>query len=134
MWRQELQTLCDFPDVTDISIKQANKEGATESRVVTINKQDGKNLVNSSKYECHMHCLFIFTLSGPDRILFMCSVVGFHSLQELEFPTLSEALSFVTLIDGYYRLTTDAHHYLCKEVAPPRLVEAIASHCHGPIS
>uniref|UniRef100_A0A7N6AKU8 Tyrosine-protein kinase n=1 Tax=Anabas testudineus TaxID=64144 RepID=A0A7N6AKU8_ANATE len=94
---QELQTLCDFPDVTDISIKQASKEGAAECRVVTINKQDGKNL-------------------------------------ELEFPTLSEALSFVSLIDGYYRLTTDAHHYLCKEVAPLRLVEAISSRCHGPIS
>lgn len=59
---------------------------------------------------------------------------GFHMFQELEFPSLSEALSFVSLIDGYYRLTTDAHHYLCKEVAPPRLVEAIASHCHGPTS
>lgn len=42
---QELQILCDFPDVTDISIKQGSKEGAAESRVVTINKQDGKNLV-----------------------------------------------------------------------------------------
>uniref|UniRef100_A0A667XE84 Tyrosine-protein kinase n=1 Tax=Myripristis murdjan TaxID=586833 RepID=A0A667XE84_9TELE len=94
---EELQTLCDFPDVTDVSIKQASKEGAVESRVVTINKQDGKNL-------------------------------------ELEFPSLAEALSFVSLIDGYYRLTTDAHHYLCKEVAPPRIVEAITSHCHGPIS
>lgn len=43
---QELQSLFDFPDVTDISVKQASKEGATESRVVTVNKQDGKNLVN----------------------------------------------------------------------------------------
>uniref|UniRef100_A0A669BX01 Tyrosine-protein kinase n=1 Tax=Oreochromis niloticus TaxID=8128 RepID=A0A669BX01_ORENI len=94
---QELQTLCDFPDVTNISIKQANKDSTAESRVVTINKQDGKNL-------------------------------------ELEFPSLLEALSFVSLVDGYYRLTTDAHHYLCKEVAPPRLVEAISSHCHGPIT
>uniref|UniRef100_A0A673WE61 Tyrosine-protein kinase n=1 Tax=Salmo trutta TaxID=8032 RepID=A0A673WE61_SALTR len=95
--QQDLQTYCDFPDVTDISIKQANKEGSMESRVVTINKQDGKTL-------------------------------------ELEFNCLSEALSFISLIDGYYRLTTDAHHYLCKEVAPPALVEAITSHCHGPIS
>ncbi|KAF3851380.1 hypothetical protein F7725_013152 [Dissostichus mawsoni] len=94
---EELQTLCDFSDVIDMSIKQAIKEGAAESRVVTITKQDGKNL-------------------------------------ELEFPSLYEALSFVSLIDGYYRLTTDAHHFLCKEVAPPRLVEAIASHCQGPIS
>lgn len=45
---QELQNLCDFPDVTDISIKHASKEGATESRVVTINKQDGKNLVSEA--------------------------------------------------------------------------------------
>uniref|UniRef100_A0A8C4I4M8 Tyrosine-protein kinase n=1 Tax=Dicentrarchus labrax TaxID=13489 RepID=A0A8C4I4M8_DICLA len=64
----------------------------------------------------------------------MSNSVFFCIFQELEFPSLSEALSFVSLIDGYYRLTTDAHHYLCKEVAPPRLVEAIASHCHGPIS
>ncbi|MEQ2201088.1 hypothetical protein XENOCAPTIV_007371 [Xenoophorus captivus] len=54
--------------------------------------------------------------------------------EELEFPNLFEALSFASLIDGYYRLTTDAHHYLCKEVAPPRLVEAVSCHCHGPIS
>ncbi|XP_061881048.1 tyrosine-protein kinase JAK2 [Entelurus aequoreus] len=94
---QELQTLCDFPEVVDIGIKQANKEATSESRMVTINKQDGKIL-------------------------------------ELEFSSLSEALSFVSLIDGHYRLTTDAHHYLCKEVAPPRLVDAIASHCHGPVS
>uniref|UniRef100_A0A803Y5P7 Tyrosine-protein kinase n=1 Tax=Meleagris gallopavo TaxID=9103 RepID=A0A803Y5P7_MELGA len=44
-----------------------------------------------------------------------------------------EALSFVSLIDGYYRLTADAHHYLCKEVAPPSVLENIQSNCHGPI-
>ena len=59
---------------------------------------------------------------------------GFSPSQDLEFPNLAEALSFVSLIDGYCRLTTDAHHYLCREVAPPRLMEAIHSHCHGPIS
>ncbi|KAJ3605957.1 hypothetical protein NHX12_028000, partial [Muraenolepis orangiensis] len=53
---------------------------------------------------------------------------------ELEFPSLSEALSFVSLVDGYYRLVADVHHYLCKEVAPPRLLEAIRSYCHGPVS
>ncbi|KAG7278261.1 hypothetical protein CRUP_036338 [Coryphaenoides rupestris] len=93
----ELQILCDFPDVTDISVKRANKEAGGESQVVTINKTDGKS-------------------------------------RDLEFPSLAEALSFVSLIDGYCRLTTDAHHYLCREVVPPRLMEAILSHCHGPIS
>ncbi|XP_051750193.1 tyrosine-protein kinase JAK2 [Ctenopharyngodon idella] len=53
---------------------------------------------------------------------------------ELVFSTSMEALSFVSLIDGYYRLTTDAHHYLCKDVVPPHLLEAIESYCHGPIS
>ncbi|XP_012992461.1 tyrosine-protein kinase JAK2a [Esox lucius] len=92
-----LQAYCDFPEVIDISIKQANKDGSIESRIVTINRQDNQTL-------------------------------------ELEFHSLSEALSFVSLVDGYYRLTADAHHYLCKETAPPRLLEAIQSYCHGPVS
>ncbi|XP_030005068.1 tyrosine-protein kinase JAK2a isoform X2 [Sphaeramia orbicularis] len=88
---------CDFQAVIDISIKQANKEGSVESRIVTLTTQDNKVL-------------------------------------ELEFHSLSEALSFVSLVDGYYRLVSDAHHYLCKEVAPPRLLECIQSYCHGPVS
>uniref|UniRef100_A0A3B1ILK7 Tyrosine-protein kinase n=1 Tax=Astyanax mexicanus TaxID=7994 RepID=A0A3B1ILK7_ASTMX len=94
---KDLQTYCDFPHVIDISIRQASKEGSNKSRVVSINKQDGKTL-------------------------------------ELEFSSHAEALSFVSLIDGYYRLTVDAHYYLCKDTAPPRLLEAIENYCHGPIS
>uniref|UniRef100_A0AAY4DW83 Tyrosine-protein kinase n=2 Tax=Denticeps clupeoides TaxID=299321 RepID=A0AAY4DW83_9TELE len=95
--KKDLQTYCDFPEIIDISIKQANREGSNESRIVTINRQDNQTL-------------------------------------ELEFHSLDEGLSFVSLIDGYYRLTADAHHYLCKEVAPPRLLEGIQSFCHGPVS
>lgn len=57
----------------------------------------------------------------------------FALTQEVEFPTLREALSFMALVDGYYRLTADAHHYFCKEVAPPRLLEDMENQCHGPI-
>ncbi|XP_008322623.1 tyrosine-protein kinase JAK2a [Cynoglossus semilaevis] len=95
--KEELQTYCDFPEVIDISIKQSNKEGSADSRIVTLSKQDGKVL-------------------------------------ELEFHSPSEALSFVSLVDGYYRLVADAHHYLCKEVAPPRLLECIQSYFYGPVS
>lgn len=94
---QDLQTYCDFPDIIDVSIKQANKDGSSESRIVTINKQDSKTL-------------------------------------EVEFCSLREALSFVSLIDGYYRLTADAHHYLCKEVVTARMLENIQSNCHGPVT
>ncbi|NXF55815.1 JAK3 kinase, partial [Oceanites oceanicus] len=95
---QSRQHFCDFPDIADISIKQASREGSpVENRVVTLTKTD-------------------------NRVL------------EVEFPTLREARSFVALIDGYYRLTADAHHYFCKEVAPPRLLEDVENQCHGPIS
>ncbi|NXG88353.1 JAK3 kinase, partial [Stercorarius parasiticus] len=78
------QHFCDFPDIADISIKQASREGSpVENRVVTLTKTD-------------------------NRVL------------EVEFPTLREARSFVALIDGYYRLTADAHHYFCKELSPPQ--------------
>lgn len=42
---QELQTYCDFPEMIDISIKQSNKEGSAESRIVTLTKQDNQILV-----------------------------------------------------------------------------------------
>uniref|UniRef100_A0A4W5R6Q6 Tyrosine-protein kinase n=1 Tax=Hucho hucho TaxID=62062 RepID=A0A4W5R6Q6_9TELE len=51
-----------------------------------------------------------------------------------EFQTVTEALSFVSLVDGYFRLTTDSSHYFCQDVAPPSLLEDIESHCHGPIT
>lgn len=44
-----------------------------------------------------------------------------------------EARSFISLLDGYYRLTADAHHYLCHDVAPPRVLLNEANGLHGPI-
>uniref|UniRef100_A0A8C1KEH2 Tyrosine-protein kinase n=1 Tax=Cyprinus carpio TaxID=7962 RepID=A0A8C1KEH2_CYPCA len=46
---------------------------------------------------------------------------------------LLQARSLVSLLDGYFRLTTDAHHYLCHEVAPPRVVLSVTNDLHGPI-
>ncbi|XP_044057116.1 tyrosine-protein kinase JAK1 [Siniperca chuatsi] len=52
---------------------------------------------------------------------------------ELQMASRAEALSFAALVDGYFRLTVDAHHYLCKEVAPASVVHNIDNGCHGPI-
>ncbi|XP_015221241.2 tyrosine-protein kinase JAK2 [Lepisosteus oculatus] len=95
---QEWQTFCDFPEIIDISIKQARRDRVPlEGRVVTVTRQD-------------------------DRCL------------EAEFQSLTEALSFISLIDGYFRLTTDSSHYFCEEVAPPSLLQDLESRCHGPIT
>nr|AAC00207.1 JAK1 tyrosine kinase [Tetraodon fluviatilis] len=53
---------------------------------------------------------------------------------ELQMASRAESLSFVALVDGYFRLTVDAHHYLCKDVAPASVVRNISNSCHGPIS
>uniref|UniRef100_A0A4W6D9S5 Tyrosine-protein kinase n=1 Tax=Lates calcarifer TaxID=8187 RepID=A0A4W6D9S5_LATCA len=52
---------------------------------------------------------------------------------EMLMASRPEALSFAALVDGYFRLTVDAHHYLCKEVAPASVVHNINDGCHGPI-
>ncbi|XP_066529724.1 non-receptor tyrosine-protein kinase TYK2 [Hoplias malabaricus] len=52
---------------------------------------------------------------------------------DLRLRSSLEARSFVSLLDGYFRLTADAHHYLCHEVAPPRVVFSEANGLHGPI-
>uniref|UniRef100_A0A3P9HEW3 Tyrosine-protein kinase n=1 Tax=Oryzias latipes TaxID=8090 RepID=A0A3P9HEW3_ORYLA len=51
----------------------------------------------------------------------------------VQLASSPEALSFAALVDGYFRLTVDAHHYLCKEVAPASVVNNIRDGCHGPI-
>ncbi|XP_026179361.1 tyrosine-protein kinase JAK2 [Mastacembelus armatus] len=53
---------------------------------------------------------------------------------EARFHSLKEALSFVSLVDGYFRLTTDSSHYFCQDIAPPSILEGIKNHCHGPIT
>ncbi|KAM9358193.1 tyrosine-protein kinase JAK1 [Symphorus nematophorus] len=52
---------------------------------------------------------------------------------ELQMASREEALSFAALVDGYFRLTVDAHHFLCKEVAPASVVHNTNNGCHGPI-
>ncbi|NXE40670.1 JAK1 kinase, partial [Ptilorrhoa leucosticta] len=52
---------------------------------------------------------------------------------ELKLSSHDEALSFTSLVDGYFRLTADAHHYLCTDVAPPLIQHNIKNGCHGPI-
>ena len=54
-------------------------------------------------------------------------------LQEVELRFRAEALAFAALVDGYFRLTVDAHHYLCTEVAPASVVQNLQNGCHGPI-
>lgn len=44
-----------------------------------------------------------------------------------------EAHSFISLLDGYYRLTADAHIYLCRDLAPPRVLLNEANGLHGPM-
>ncbi|XP_021563972.1 non-receptor tyrosine-protein kinase TYK2, partial [Carlito syrichta] len=63
--------------------------------------------------------------------------VGIHRQDnkclELGLPSRAAALSFVALVDGYFRLTADSSHYLCHEVVPPRLVMSIRDGIHGPL-
>lgn len=63
----------------------------------------------------------------------MKSIYSWFAKQEANFHSLKEALSFVSLVDGYFRLTTDSSHYFCLDTAPSSILEGIKNHCHGPI-
>lgn len=55
------------------------------------------------------------------------------SFQDVVLPCPGNALSLVSLVDGYFRLTADSSHYLCHQVAPPRLLMSIQNGIHGPM-
>ncbi|NWR59948.1 TYK2 kinase, partial [Bucorvus abyssinicus] len=63
--------------------------------------------------------------------------VGVHrqdnAALKLLLPSAELALSLVSLLDGYFRLTADSSHYLCHDVAPPRLLMSISNGIHGPM-
>lgn len=63
----------------------------------------------------------------------LCGRTGLLVAQELQLGYREEALAFAALVDGYFRLTVDAHHYLCTEVAPSSVVQNLQNGCHGPI-
>uniref|UniRef100_A0A8C5B9D9 Tyrosine-protein kinase n=1 Tax=Gadus morhua TaxID=8049 RepID=A0A8C5B9D9_GADMO len=68
---------------------------------------------------------------------FCCHLMSFINvavIPEAKFQSVTEALSFVSLVDGYFRLTTDSNHFFCQDIAPYSLLENIENRCHGPIT
>lgn len=80
---QDLQTYCDFPDIIDVSIKQASKEDSSESRIVTIHKQDNKLLVR--------FCFLLF-LDSVMKLLpnfFSCKSKAFSVIKSKPYNTFT---------------------------------------------
>nr|XP_015826305.2 tyrosine-protein kinase JAK2 [Nothobranchius furzeri] len=105
----EWKTFCDFQEIVDINIKSKDQV-LQDSRIITNAdpaSQDSRMVTVTRK---------------DDRCL------------EANFQNLKEALSFVSLVDGYFRLTTDSNHFFCEDVAPPSILEGLYNHCHGPIT
>ncbi|KFM64637.1 Tyrosine-protein kinase hopscotch, partial [Stegodyphus mimosarum] len=53
--------------------------------------------------------------------------------QYLQFNGKPQMHSFVSLLDGYYRLTEKWTFNLCKDLTTPSLIELRAMKCHGPV-
>jgi len=57
----------------------------------------------------------------------------FCCVEVVDFGDRQTALSFVSLLDGYYRLQENYHHHLCKDVESPMVNELRMLRCHGPV-
>lgn len=96
---------------------------------VSVHCQDNKSLVGP-RVGAWQGWGLLWAGCLPDVLSPPCPALG---LQELTLPSRAMALSLVSLVDGYFRLTADSSHYLCREVAPPRLVMSIQDGIHGPL-
>lgn len=126
---------CDFHEITHTVIREAT---------VTIYRQDNKRMVRHKQTPIKPRAGFMGVCVPSTTLLSLSSPHNYNhgdtwplsllfSCQELQMRSRAEALSFAALVDGYFRLTVDAHHYLCKEVAPASVVHNINNGCHGPI-
>uniref|UniRef100_A0A671W3K5 Tyrosine-protein kinase n=1 Tax=Sparus aurata TaxID=8175 RepID=A0A671W3K5_SPAAU len=100
------------------------------------NKQDGKQKNDKNKEAAEGWVNFCDFHEITHTVIKEATVTIYrqdNKRMELQMASKSEALSFAALVDGYFRLTVDAHHFLCKEVAPTSVVHNIDNGCHGPI-
>lgn len=51
----------------------------------------------------------------------------------LKFNSKSAMHSFISVMDGYYRLTCKWTFNICKELYTPSLQKLFAMKCHGPV-
>uniref|UniRef100_A0A8C2HBX5 non-specific protein-tyrosine kinase n=1 Tax=Cyprinus carpio TaxID=7962 RepID=A0A8C2HBX5_CYPCA len=101
-------------------------------------KRDSKKL-SKAAYDAGEDTWTLFSdFNGITHLLIKYSVVTIHKQDnknmELKLASHEEALSFASLVDGYFRLTVDAHHFLCRDVAPISLEKNLREGCHGPIN
>jgi len=61
------------------------------------------------------------------------SCVVRNCFQIIDFKDRQMALSFVSLLDGYYRLQEDYHHHLCEDVESPMITQLRSLRSHGPV-
>ncbi|XP_071342273.1 tyrosine-protein kinase JAK1 [Trachinotus anak] len=100
------------------------------------NKLDGKQKNDKNKEANEGWVVFCDFHEITHTVIKEATVTIFkqdNKRMEMQMAARVEALSFAALVDGYFRLTVDAHHYLSKEVAPASVVHNINNGCHGPI-
>ncbi|XP_043113838.1 tyrosine-protein kinase JAK1-like [Puntigrus tetrazona] len=102
-------------------------------------KRDSKKLSKLASHDAEPDRWTLFSdFNEITHLLIKYSVVTIYKQDnknmELKLASYEEALSFACLVDGYFRLTVDAHHFLCRDVAPVSLENNIREGCHGPIN
>ncbi|XP_029001957.1 tyrosine-protein kinase JAK1 [Betta splendens] len=114
-------------------LTSANAKDKTKSKK---NKLDGKQKDDKKKEAADNWVVFSDFHEITHAVIEEAVVTIYrqdNKRMDLQMSSHAEALSFVALVDGYFRLTVDAHHYLCKDVAPASVVHNINNGCHGPI-
>uniref|UniRef100_A0A8C2Q0N2 non-specific protein-tyrosine kinase n=1 Tax=Cyprinus carpio TaxID=7962 RepID=A0A8C2Q0N2_CYPCA len=102
-------------------------------------KRDSKKLSKVASHDAEEDRWTLFSdFNEITHLLIKYSMVTIHKQDnknmELKLASYEEALSFASLVDGYFRLTVDAHHFLCRDVAPVSLEKNLREGCHGPIN
>uniref|UniRef100_A0A4W4EGP8 Tyrosine-protein kinase n=1 Tax=Electrophorus electricus TaxID=8005 RepID=A0A4W4EGP8_ELEEL len=103
--------------------------GSPACLVLTVGCVQEMDTVEELKHFCDFPEISHIAIMGTN----VCISRQDNYAMDLRLRSSLDARSLVSLLDGYFRLTADAHHYLCHEVAPPRVVLSEANGLHGPI-
>ncbi|XP_061079536.1 non-receptor tyrosine-protein kinase TYK2 [Conger conger] len=91
-------------------------------------QQEGDAPINWNSF-CDFPSIYHIRIAGSR----VCVTLQDNLSMDMCLGSSLQARSFVSLVDGYFRLTAVPHHYLCHEVAPPRVVLSANNGLYGPM-
>lgn len=101
------------------------------THTLMVRRQHAKDIPQNWERMCSIEELCFISIQSNSLSIQIARKNGVP--QSLTFPTQASLNSFVSLLDGYYRLSEKWFFSVCRDISSPLLNQLKSKKCHGPV-